>query len=56
MAKIEFSKGLKDKLQNAVDSAKTAVKDVKIPEVKEPEVKVPEVEVPVVPSSCTPSL
>ena len=40
MAKIEFGKGLKDKLQGAVDSAKTVAKEVKIPEVK---VKVPDV-------------
>ena len=40
MAKIEFGKGLKDKLQGAVDSAKTVAKEVKIPEVK---VKAPDV-------------
>lgn len=34
MAKIEFGKGLKDKLQGAVDSAKAAAKEVKTPEVK----------------------
>ena len=34
MAKIEFGKGLKDKLQGAVDSAKAAAKEVKIPDVK----------------------
>ncbi len=34
MAKIEFGKGLKDKLQGAVDLAKAAAKEVKIPEVK----------------------
>lgn len=34
MAKIDFGKGLKDKLQGAVDSAKAAAKDVKIPDVK----------------------
>lgn len=41
MAKIEFGKGLKDKLQGAVDSAKTVAKEVKIPEfkVKAPDVK-----------------
>ena len=40
MAKIEFGKGFKDKLQGAVDSAKTVAKEVKIPEVK---VKAPDV-------------
>ena len=40
MAKIEYGKGLKDKLQGAVDSAKTVAKEVKIPEVK---VKAPDV-------------
>ena len=34
MAKIEFGKGLKDRLQGAVNSAKAAAKEVKIPEVK----------------------
>jgi len=34
MAKIEFGKGLKDKLQGAVNSAKAAAKEVKTPEVK----------------------
>ena len=34
MAKIEFGKGLKDKLQGAVDSAKAAAKEMKTPEVK----------------------
>ena len=35
MAKVIFGKGIKDKFQGAVDSAKAAVKDVKIPDVKD---------------------
>ena len=35
MAKVVFGKGIKDKFQGAVDSAKAAVKDVKIPDVKD---------------------
>ena len=34
MAKIELGKGLKEKLQGAVDSAKAATKDVKMPGMK----------------------
>ena len=42
MAKFDFGKGLKktkDVLQGAVDSAKTAAKDVKLPELKKPDMK-----------------
>ena len=35
MAKVVFGKGIKNKFQGAVDSAKAAVKDVKIPDVKD---------------------
>lgn len=35
MAKVVFGKGIKDKFQGAVDSAKAVVKDVKIPDVKD---------------------
>ena len=34
MAKLDFGKGIKEKLQGAVDSAKAAAKDVKMPDVK----------------------
>ena len=34
MAKLDLGKGLKEKLQGAVDSAKAATKDVKMPDVK----------------------
>lgn len=45
MAKFDFGKGLKktrDSLQGAVDSVKTAAKDVKLPEVKTPDIKAPD--------------
>ena len=35
MAKVDFGKSIKNKVQGAVDSAKAAVKDVKIPDVKD---------------------
>ena len=45
MAKFDFGKGLKktkDTLQGAVDSVKTAAKDVKLPEMKAPDIKAPD--------------
>ena len=43
MAKKDIGKSLKNTFQGAVDSVKSSVKDVKLPELKTPEVKIPQV-------------
>ena len=39
MERKETGKGIKDRLHGAVDSVKSSVKDVKLPDIKAPDVK-----------------